>query len=243
MRPWRGLRGVLGVAALASRWVVRQPSWLIQDAVVALAFLIILYAWGGVEAARSVVAAWIVSGVWGAGVNAVGQEVGEARLFGMLDMFVASPVTPRQYLAGVLLASLPLLAPSTAVLVLLAAPLGAMGLVAPSLAAALLLLPVAVMTGLAIAMAVEKPTNIAAYTNPATILLTLLPPVFYPLKALPPWLRPAALLAPTASAAELARALAGYHNAYTWHIPLAALAAWNAAALAAARKLIRWGAR
>ncbi len=242
MKAMRGLRGALGVAALASRWVVRQPTWLVQDAVLALAFLVILYAWGGAEAARSVVVAWIVSGVWGAGVNTVGQEVGEARLFGLLDMFVASPVTPRQYLAGVLLASLPLLAPSTLLLVILAAPLGALGLVAPSLAAALLLLPVAVMTGLAIAMAARKPTNIAAYTNPVVTLLILLPPVFYPLAALPAWLRPAALLAPTAAAAELARALAGYHNAYPWTTPLLALLAWNAAALAAAKKLIRWGA-
>ncbi len=242
MRELRGLRGVLGVAALASRWVVRQPSWLIQDAVMALAFLVILYAWGGAEAAKSVVVAWIVGGVWSAGVNVVGQEVGGARLFGLLDMFIASPVTPRQYLAGVLLASLPLLVPSTLLLVLMAAPLHALGLIAPSLAAALLLLPVAVMTGLAIAMAVGKPTNIAAYTNPVASLLILLPPVFYPLAALPAWLRPAALLAPTAAAAELARALAGYHNAYHWATPLLALLAWNAAALAAAKKLIRWGA-
>lgn len=35
-------RSVLGVAVLESKWVVRQPGWLIQDAFLAMSFALIL---------------------------------------------------------------------------------------------------------------------------------------------------------------------------------------------------------
>lgn len=239
MRP--GLRRVLGVAVLASRWIVRQPVWLIQDLFLVVSMLIILYAWGGALAARSVVIAWLVGGVWGLGVNAVGQEVGWSRVYGTLQLYIASPVKPVEYLAGVLLAQMLTLPLSLAEITLLAALLDAGSLVAPSLAAALLLLPAAVFTGLALAMSIRRPRNISAVTNPVTMMLVMLPPVFYPLKALPGPLRPIALATPTAAAAELARSLAGYMNTYSWQAPLLVLAAWDLAALTAAGRLVKWG--
>lgn len=36
------------------------------------------------------------------GINMVGQEVAWARVYGKLQMYIASPVTPRSYLLGLL---------------------------------------------------------------------------------------------------------------------------------------------
>ena len=235
------LRRVLGVAALTSRWIIRQPVWLLQDMLTIIAFLVILYAWGGITAAKSLVIAWLVAGAWSLGVNMVGQEVGWSRINGTLSLYIASPVTPREYLLGTLLAQLLMLPVELAELLVLAAILHALDLVVPALLAALLLIPVSVFTGLAIAMAVKKPTNISALTNPVSMILIMLPPVFYPLRVLPHWLQPAALAVPTAAAAELARSLAGYMNAVSPTWPLAVLLVWALVAVAAARKTIRWG--
>lgn len=235
------LRRVLGVAALESRWIIRQPAWLLQDLFLVAAFAILLWAWGGGYAARSVVIAWMIAGAWGLGVNMVGQIVGESRMTGLYGLYVASPLRPAEYLAGIMLSSLLPLPVSVAALTLLAGMLHAVGLVPAALAGGLMLLPSSVGLGLAIAMRVRKPTNIAAVTNPVTLVLTMLPPVFYPLRALPAALRPLALLVPTSAAAELARSLAGYLPAYSPQVPALVLAAWDVALVAAASRLIRWG--
>jgi ABC-2 type transport system permease protein len=235
------LRRVLGVAALASRWIIRQPTWLLQDLLTLIAFLVILYAWGGAEASKTIIIAWFVSSAWSLGVNAVGQEVGWARVNRTIDIYIASPVTPREYLLGLLLAQLLFLPAELVEITVLALALHATRLVLPALAATALLLPAGLFTGLAIAMAVRKPTNISALTNPVSMLGILLPPVFYPATVLPESLRPLTLLVPTSAAAELARALAGYFNVYTPGLPLAALLLWNALAVTAAKKTIKWG--
>ncbi|BES81847.1 ABC transporter permease [Pyrodictium abyssi] len=240
---WLGaLRSVLGIAVLESRWVIRQPGWLIQDAFMALSFALILWAWGGAEAVKSIIIAWIVAGSWSTGINLVGQDIAWARVYGKLQMYIASPVTPRVYLLGLLASHFAVHMPiSIAVLSLIAAALDALGLIPAAVAAGLLLLPCSVFLGLALAMRIRKHTNISAITNPISMILIMLPPVFYPLAALPAPLQPVALLAPTAAAAELARGLAGYYAVYQPQLPALVLAAWNVAALALASRAIKWG--
>lgn len=238
----RALRGILGVAVLTSRWAVRQPAWLLQDALLLVAFGIILWAWGGVEAARSIVIAWIVGGMWSLGINLVGQEVGWSRVIGTLHMYVASPITPRIYMLGMLLGNISTIFPiELAIITGIAYMLGSMELILAAMAAGLLLAPVSTMLGLSIAMRIRKPTNVSAITNPIAMVLMLLPPVFYPIAVVPGPLRPVALAIPTAAAAELARALAGYHNYYTTTEPLVALVLWALAAVVLASRTVKWG--
>jgi ABC-2 type transport system permease protein len=233
---------VLGVAVLSSRWVVRQPAWLVQDALMVAAFGLILWAWGGIEAVKSVVIGWIVAGAWGAGINGVGQEVGWSRVQGTLQMFIASPLTPRAYFLGVLLGSTIFVIPvELAIVSLLAYAMGAPSLVLAALVAGLLLTPISTLLGLSIAMRIKRPTNISAITNPVTSVLILLPPVFYPALALPEPLRLLAIAVPTGAAAELSRAMAGYYNAFSYVEPLAVLVAWAAIAIVLASRTIRWG--
>ncbi|ALL01493.1 ABC-type multidrug transport system, permease component [Pyrodictium delaneyi] len=236
------LRSILGIAVLESRWVTRQPGWLIQDAFMALSFALILWAWGGAEAVKSIIIAWIIAGAWSTGINFVGQDIAWARVYGKLQMYIASPVTPRGYLLGLLASHFAVHMPlSIAVLSLIATALDTLGLIPAAVAAGLLLLPCSVFLGLALAMRIRKHTNISAITNPIAMILIMLPPVFYPLAALPAMLQPIALMVPTAAAAELARSLAGYYAVYQPQLPALVLVMWNIAALVVASRTIKWG--
>ncbi len=234
-------RQALGVAAMSSKWIVRQPAWILQSLGVAAAFALMLYAWGGIAALRNLVIAWIISSIWAAGVSMVGQDVAWQRIYGQLDMFIASPLTPTAYLIGMLLGSFAFAPFILAPVALLAIAIGSLDVFIAAAIAALLLLPASMFTGLYIAMRIRSPANISALTNTVATLLQLLPPVFYPATALPDPLKPATLIAPTSAAAELARSLVGLYNVYPPHYPLAALAAWTLISIAAAARVIRWG--
>ena len=237
----RWLRSTLGVAAMGSRWIIRQPMWLLQSLGLTAAFALMLYAWGGIEALRNIVIAWVVAGAWALGVNLVGQNIAWERLHGQLDMLIASPLTPGAYIAGMTLGSMLFMAFDAVPLAALAAAIGAWRELIAGIAAALLLLPVSVFTGLAIAMSIRNPGSVSAATNTVASLLQLLPPVFYTAAILPPWLRPVALITPTSAAAELARSLSGLPHVYTPADTLAALTAWLVLGAALATRTIKWG--
>ena len=54
---FRFLRQVYGIAYLTSRWIFRQPAWLIQSMLAIVGFAILLYAWGGVEGLKNIIVA------------------------------------------------------------------------------------------------------------------------------------------------------------------------------------------
>jgi len=99
-------RGVLGVAVLTSRWLVRQPMWVLQDLMSLLGFTIIVYVWGRVEGVGFLISGWIISIGFAIGVNAAGQEVGYHRIMKVLDLVIASPISPRAYVLGATMAGL-----------------------------------------------------------------------------------------------------------------------------------------
>ncbi len=235
------IRSVLGVMVLSSRWIVRQPGWLVQSIINVTGFAIILWAWGGMRGLENLLIAWLVSMGWGLGVNIIGQHVGYERLFGILDIYIASPVTPARYVAGVTLAGLPYAAVPYMLVFLISLAIGKPELALAGTLASLALLPVSASLGLAVAMRIKKPTNISAITNPIANLLTILPPVFYPLYMVPEPLRPLALSAPTAAAAELARAVAGTGSVAPAWQPALSLLLWLAASTAVAAKVVKWG--
>ncbi|AEM38420.1 ABC-2 type transporter [Pyrolobus fumarii 1A] len=235
------LRKVLGVAVLESRWVLRQPMWIVQEVFTVVAFMVILYAWGGVGAVRHTLIAFMVASGLSLGLNVVGQEVGWKRITGMIDMLVASPVTPRAYIIGALLGHLIFAPAPLAVMIVVAVLLNALHYLLAGFAAMLLLTPTSTALGLAIAMRIEKPTNIAAITNPISFALMMLPPVFYPAAVIPePFRLLVVTLVPTGAAAEFARSLVGL-SPYPPILPLTALIAWLVASMTVAARSVRWG--
>lgn len=237
----RGLRMIYGVAYLTSRWIRRQPQWILQSALGYIGFAVLLYAWGGLKGLENLLVAMAIAGFWNTGVNIVAQNVGWYRIAKIQDMLIASPVTPLHYLVGLFLSSMAFPTAALAAAIPIAALLGAWGILLCSIAIGLVVLLLGVLLGLAIVLRVRNPVNVSAITNPIAWVLTILPPVYYPATVLPQVLRPIAMAVPTAAAAEIARQLSGMPPALPLWIPLASIATWCLAALIATSRIVKWG--
>lgn len=235
------LRHLLGLSVLHSLWIVRQPLWIVNELFFLLSLSMILLSWGGRAGAAYMISGFTVALAFGLGVNGVGQTVGYYRVFRVLDVFLASPVTPRSYVFGALIGEFAYLPPAALALGALSLAVGMPHVFAYSLLVSLLLLPSSVLLGLSLAFYVKKPGNISAITNPISTALIMLPPVFYPASAVPEPLRTAVLCIPTASAAELARFLSGLGSPANPLFLALVLFGWLAATAAAANRVVRWG--
>ena len=232
---------IKGVLYLASRWIRRQPMWLVQDLFIVLGFAILMFVWGGINGLRNVLVAWFISGAWGMGVNLVAQSIGWDKQQKIMDMFIASPVRPFHYVFGYFLSSLVFLAADFLYMLILIIYLNAWVIVAASLIAVLPLLIISNLIGLSIVMRIKKPTNISAITSPLQMMLIILPPVFYPASVLPETLRYFVLLIPTAAGAEIARQLSGLSSWNNLWYPTAVLAVWVVLGILASSRVVRWG--
>ncbi len=204
MKMLQAFRQILGVAYIESRWIKRQPLWIVQGVIGAIGFIIILFAWGGVEALRRLVVAYIIVGAWGQGLNIVAQVIGWNRIYGEYERLVASPVTLPIYFIGIVLGTSPFLIVNIIPAIVLAI-IANVNLT--SFLCVLLLAPIALILGsflsLSIILRIKNPTNISAITNPLYTLTVVLPPVYYPAYILPSIIREIGLLVPTASLVEI----------------------------------------
>ena len=232
---------IRGIAYLASRWIRRQPLWLVQDAFIVVGFAILMYIWGGVEGLKNVLVAWFISGSWGMGINFVSQSIGWDRQNRVMDMFIASPVKPMHYIIGYFISGLIFVAVDLMVMIPLIAYLNAWNILFSSLVAVAPMLIVGTLVGLAIVMRIKKPTNISAITNPLQMLFIILPPVFYPAQVIPLNIRYFVLLIPTAAGAELARQLCGLSAWNNLWYPTIVLIAWVIIGVITSAKTVKWG--
>ncbi len=235
------LRMIYGVAYLSSRFIIRQPAWLIQSVLSYIGFAILLYMWGGIEGLKNLIVAMIVGGLWSTGVNIVAQSVGWDRVSKIHDMFVVSPARPIHYILGYFLSAMVFPLSVLATMLPLVYVLNAWNIAIASLAMGIVTLLVGIEVGLYIVLRVDKPMNVSAITNPISWLLTILPPVYYPLALIPQKFRLLALIAPTASAAELARQLSGIEVAVPTLAPVLVLTAWVTLGTYLLIKTMRWG--
>ncbi len=238
------LRIIYGIAYLESRWLKRQPTWILQSILSYIGFAVLLYAWGGLEGLRNLVVAMVIAGFWGTGVNIVAQSTGWNRVSRIQDMFIASPLGPLHYILGIFIFTSSLVFP----LATMTAMLSIVGLVNAwrillwSLAIGLPVLLVGIAIGLYVVMRIEKPVNVSAITNPISWLLVILPPVYYPSTILPGNLRPLSLIPPTSAAAEIVRQITGLTPATsTWWYPVMVLVAWASIGVILLSKTVKWG--
>jgi ABC-2 type transport system permease protein len=232
---------ISGVSYLMSRWIRRQPLWLVQDAFMIVGFAILMFVWGGITGLKNVFVAWFISGAWGMGINLVAQSIGWDKQNRVMDMFIATPVKPWHYVLGYFLPGLIFVAVDLMFMLPLIAYLNAWNILLASLIAVAPLLVIGTLLGLAIVMRIKKATNISAITNPLQMILIIIPPVFYPAQLIPLNVRYFVLLIPTAAGAELARQLAGLS---TWHnlwYPVAVVVAWVILGILASAKMVKWG--
>mgnify|MGYP000082396449 CR=1 FL=1 len=235
------LRKIYGIAYLASRWIFRQPAWLVQSVLTVVGFAILLYAWGGLEGLKNIIVAWIIGGLWSTGVNIVAQEVGWHRVSRLQDMLIASPIRPIHYLMGSFTSSLLFPMAGLASMIPLAFILNAWNIVLLSLITGIVVLLISIMIGLAIVMRVERPVNVSAITNPIAWLLVIIPPVYYPAWILPEPLRYISLIVPTSASAEIVRQLAGLGVSVNILFPIIVVMIWVLISIVLSSRVIRWG--
>jgi len=232
---------ISGVAYLTSRWIRRQPMWLVQDLFIVAGFAILMFVWGGISGLRNVLVAWFISGSLGMGVNLVAQSIGWDKQGKTMDMFIASPVKPFHYIFGYFISSLIFLVADFLYMLPLIFFLNAWGIVLASLIAVAPLLVISNFVGLAIVMRIKKPTNISAITNPIQMMLIILPPVFYPAHIIPLPARYFVLMLPTAAGAELARQLSGLSTWGNLWYPVAVLLIWLVLGIVTSSRAVKWG--
>ena len=232
---------IKGVTYLASRWIRRQPMWLVQDLFIVLGFAILMFVWGGIAGLKNVLVAWFISGAWGMGINLVAQSIGWDKQGKTMDMFIASPVRPYHYIFGYFVSSLVFMLADFIYMLPLIIFLNAWLIVLASLVAVAPLMVISNLVGLSIVMRIKKPTNISAITNPLQMMLIILPPVFYPVSVLPETLRYFVLVIPTAAGAEIARQLSGLSSWHNLWYPTVILAGWVVLGILASSRVVKWG--
>jgi ABC-type multidrug transport system permease subunit len=236
---WR----VLGVAGFYSVWIRRQWMWIIQAILMPLGLILIVYGWAGVEGVKLIIPIFIVTSMWGFGLNIIGQFVGYDRITREWERMIASQLTVGEYFVGMILGMLPLgladIAPLVAIAILWRFDIKLL-LVAIGLSP--LAMAIGAFFSLAIVLRIKHPMNISAITNPLYFLTIFLPPVFYPSSILPEPLRTSVLAIPTASFAEIIRALAAgsYMSRQVFCAGLSVLV-WLTLSAIATKRALKWG--
>jgi len=235
-------RRVIGIAYLESRWIKRQPLWIVQGLVAGIGFIFILFAWGSTEALRNLIVAYVIAGSWGLGLNIIAQAIGWARTLGEYEWYVASPITLYDYFLGTVLGTMPFLLSNIIPAIILAVILN-ISLV--RFLALMSLMPISLLIGmflsLSIILRIRSPTNISAITNPLYTATTILPPVYYPLSILPKEIRFVCLAIPTTSLTELGKWIMLGRTTIPIQYSLASILIWIIILMLVIKQKLRWG--
>ena len=237
----RRIYRIIGISVLTSRWIIRQPLWILQSLLFILGFIILMVAWGGMEAVKNFALVLVISGYWTIGVNIVAQEYGWNRIYHLDEMFIASPVTILDYFIGIVLGVSIYNTIFMAISMIMLIYLGIPHIMLPLLVLGLIGLILGSFIGLIAVLMVKNPTNISAITNPLVTLTNMLPPVYYPSVVLPPIIDKALVMVPTATLMEIARYYTGMPTVISPIEATIILIAWLAATLLTLSRLITWG--
>ena len=239
----RRVRSILAVTILSSKWIVRQPLWIVQSVVFTLGFILIMGVWGGELAVKNIALVLYIISLWSIGMNIASQTIGWNMIGHIDEMYIASPVTLFEYYIGIVLSTMLyyvfFLIPSF-ILFTYYNLLGIMPVLTVFGVASLI---ISTCLGTVIVLSIKNPTNISAITNPVTTLFTVLPPVYYPATMLPHPLDKIASYIPTATLMELARWYAGLPTVLTDLEAMVNIAVWIAISLIATSKVVTWGRR
>lgn len=232
---------VLGVAVLTSRWVIRQPLWILQAIIFTVGFLILMFAWGGADAVKNLALLLVVSGFWTLGLNIVAQDYGWNRVTRIDQMFIASPVTIFEYFLGILLGLTIYNLLFIVLSMLLLWHLNILYVFPLLVVLGLVDLVLGSFLGLIAVLGVKNPTNISAITNPLSTLTTILPPVYYPSTILPYPVNKLASLIPPATLMEIARAASGFNTSISLLEAVVVIVGWLVLTTIVLSRLVTWG--
>ncbi|MEM0027729.1 MAG: hypothetical protein QXT53_07380 [Ignisphaera sp.] len=199
------LSSILAIARIYSAWFMKSRLWIVNQLIIPMSVYIMFLLVIGRGFEINALIGGLVALAWNAGSNALSQQIFDYRFYyRLLDMFIASSVTPAMFIAGTALGSLlNALLPAIPIfiLVVIYKGFGAVSLIPVFLASWIL----GSVTGFFMACKVRSPARFYALANLLYYLLTILPPVYYPATAIPGIGMYIALLIPTATLSDLAR--------------------------------------
>ncbi len=191
------LARIVCLARMLSGEYLKLPLAFVSDLIIPLVlFVIVQLSTGkGVESLIGILIAF----AWAAGAFTLSRKLAVYRMYRLLDVFIASPVTQLEFAIAAALAHLVVLVvPALVILVLIVVLQGGASwsmlvLVGMTLAAWFL----GIVFGLFVFNKMADPVKISSLANLMNLALIMLPPVIYPIELLPEPLRLVSLLVPT----------------------------------------------
>jgi len=234
------LRRVVALARFLAGEYLKVPLAFVSDLIIPLIIFMIVQLTTG-RGAESLIGI-LVAVAWASGAFALARKLATYRIYKLLDVFVASPVTQLEFAVAAALAHLVVLvAPSAVVMAILVALRGApIPRVLLLLAWVLACWALGVLFGVIVFNRIADPVKIGSLSNLVNLALILLPPVMYPVDLLPGALQLISQAIPTVALKMVALSIYGL-TAETPIVAVAALALYFAAFTLLAVKTSHWG--
>jgi len=199
------INSILAIAKIYSAWFMKSRLWIVNQLIIPISMYIVFLLVIGRGFEINALIGGLIALAWNAGSNALSQQIFSYRsYYRLLDMFIASPVTPTIFIAGTALGAL-------LNALLPALPIFALVIIYKGVDV-VILIPVFLLswilgsiTGFFMAYRARSPARFYALANLLYYLLTILPPVYYPASIIPGIGMYIALLIPTATLSDLAR--------------------------------------
>jgi ABC-2 type transport system permease protein len=169
--------------------------------------------------AQSLIGAIVLTLFFG-GVQTAGSVYFNKHWFRFQDIYVASPVSPVSYVAGLSISTIIGSIPAVVIALVILAfswPVTVAGVVM-ILFISLVLWVSTVFLGFTIGLSSKNTRKVNTIPQVLGFMLGFLPPVYYPMDLLPGWLQPLAMLSPTTHAAQLAKYYVGLIDIPGWQI-------------------------
>lgn len=193
------------------RPALRSPLLTLLVSMLPISFIVIFQMIGGAELSRHALYGSLIVFSTNVGIVSLPQLANAYKNRSLQDMFVASPVSPMLYAAGMGLSRLAWVAPGLAILIGALVYTG--GLTLASVPGVLLVVVVTWFTGTMIGFSTatlfDSPQTVGMVANMLGMLFSVLPPVYYPLELIPPAWRWLPMVLPTTNAAQLVRVAGG----------------------------------
>jgi ABC-2 type transport system permease protein len=178
------------------------------------------------------------------GIQVAGSVYFNKHWFRFQDIYVASPVSPVSYVAGLsistLIGSIPAVAIAIVILIF-SWPVSAFGIIMVLVVSFVLWIST-IFLGFTIGLSSKNTRKVNTIPQVLGFVLGMIPPVYYPMDLLPGWLQPVAMLSPTTHAAQLAKFYAGLIEIPGWQIIVgwAYLAIFSVIMVLLARRWGKW---
>ncbi|BAD84420.1 ABC-type multidrug transport system, permease component [Thermococcus kodakarensis KOD1] len=206
-------RAIISIAYLNITGLLRSPLWIVPQILTPIAMVLILFIFGGKDLALYALVGALVALTVSTSIS-LSRLVVLLKFIGFQDIFVASPVSPVEYMLGLALSRLLGALPSLLIFMGVLAYLGVLTFSNLAFVVGIIIFSWLLSSLLAFTIStnIKNVVHVDALSSLLSMTLVLIPPVYYPLSRLPAIFQKLALLIPTTYIAELMRIVFGLSN-------------------------------